>query len=111
MYVRCSVNIFSGLIRIGVIVMTTFVLILPSVWQLLNVYQDSKNFASPENITGLSFGFSSNSMSVSEEVYIYPTTSFMAEAGGALGLFLGFNFMMVWDFIEAIILMVSKKIF
>ena len=59
----------------------------------------------------MSFGFSSNSMSVSEEVYIYPITSFLAEAGGALGLFLGFNFMMVWDFIEAIILMVSKKIF
>ena len=67
--------------------------------------------ASPENITGLSFGFSSNSMTVSEEFYIYPPTSFLAEAGGALGLFLGFNFMMVWDFIEAIISMVAKKYF
>ena len=57
----------------------------------------------------MSFGFSSNRMSVSEEIYIYPATSFLAEVGGALGLFLGFNFLMVWDFIEWIIFMVAKK--
>ena len=78
---------------------------------LNNVYQDPVFFASPENTTGLSFGFSSNTMSVSEEVLIYPTTSFLAEAGGALGLFLGFNFVMVWDIIETILLMVAKKYF
>ena len=76
---------------------------------LFHVHQDSVFFASPENISGLSFGFSSNSKTVSEEVFIYPPTSFLAEAGGALGLFLGFNFVMVWDFIEMIIIMMRKK--
>ena len=78
---------------------------------LNNVYQDSVFFASPANTTGLSFGFSSNTMLVSEEVFIYPATSFLAEAGGALGLFLGFNFVMVWDIIETILLLVGKKYF
>ena len=48
-------------------------------------------------------------MTVSEEVFIYPATSFLAEAGGALGLFLGFNFVMVWDLIETIFILVIKK--
>ena len=29
---------------------------------------------------------------------LYPFTSFLAEFGGALGLFLGFSFVMLWDF-------------
>ena len=32
-----------------------------------------------------------------EEVYMYPFRSFLAEFGGALGLFLGFSFLTVWD--------------
>ena len=36
-------------------------------------------------------------MSVYEEVRVYPFESFLAEVGGALGLFLGFSFIMIWD--------------
>ena len=34
---------------------------------------------------------------VETEELIYPWQSFLAEFGGALGLFLGFSFMTVWD--------------
>ena len=34
------------------------------------------------------------------EELIYPMESFVSEFGGALGLFLGFSFMMVWDMLE-----------
>ena len=32
---------------------------------------------------------------------MYPFSSFVAEAGGALGLFLGFSFLMLWNVLEA----------
>ena len=37
---------------------------------------------------------------VMEEEYVYPLDSFIAEFGGALGLFLGFSFLMIWDLIQ-----------
>ena len=47
------------------------------------------------------FSFSLWSVSVDtkteKEQLVYPTTSLVAEFGGALGLFLGFSFMVVWD--------------
>ena len=43
------------------------------------------------NETGLLFGFSSNTLVIKEEDYLYPPESFLAEIGGSLGLFLGFS--------------------
>ena len=34
------------------------------------------------------------------EVLLYPGTSFVSELGGALGLFVGFSFWMIWDLAE-----------
>ena len=34
------------------------------------------------------------------EEYMYSFTSFLAEFGGALGLFLGFSFYSLWDWLE-----------
>ena len=34
-----------------------------------------------------------------EEEWVYPSLSFLAEFGGALGMFLGFSFMTIWDFL------------
>ena len=45
------------------------------------------------------FSFSSNSVTVKEEAYIYPLPSFVAEVGGSLGLFLGFSFLGIWDWV------------
>ena len=36
-------------------------------------------------------------MQVETEELIYPWQSFVAEFGGALGLFLGFSLMTIWD--------------
>ena len=38
---------------------------------------------------------------IEEEVLLYPFTSFLAEFGGALGLFLGFSFLTIWQEIRS----------
>ena len=53
-------------------------------------------------VGGLQFGFSSTSVTIKEEAEVYPFTSFLAEVGGALGLFLGLSFLSFWDmFVDA----------
>ena len=52
--------------------------------------------------------FSTNVLTVLEEQYVYPMDSFIAEFGGALGLFLGFSFMMVWDLIQFVLASMKK---
>ena len=46
--------------------------------------------------TSLAFWVASSKTWIEEEVLLYPFTSFLAEFGGALGLFLGFSFMTIW---------------
>ena len=54
--------------------------------------------------TRIFFALSSSTNIVSKtEIYIFPFESLVAELGGALGLFLGFSFVMVWDLIDLII--------
>ena len=38
-------------------------------------------------------------MLVEEEIYNFDIADLVAECGGSLGLFVGFNFLMVWDFL------------
>ena len=40
---------------------------------------------------------------VQTEVILYTATSYVAEFGGTLGLFLGFSFMSLWDGVEAMV--------
>ena len=42
------------------------------------------------------------------EQLLYPLVSFISEFGGALGLFLGFSFLMIWDALEAVIKLCSR---
>ena len=42
-----------------------------------------------------------------QEILLYPFTSLLAEFGGALGLFLGFSIMTIWDGVEGILGYVS----
>ena len=37
---------------------------------------------------------------IEQEILLYPFTSLLAEFGGALGLFLGFSIMTIWDGVE-----------
>ena len=45
---------------------------------------------------------------IEKEILLYPFTSLLAEFGGALGLFLGFSIMTIWDGAEGIIEYVFK---
>ena len=40
-----------------------------------------------------------NDSKIETEELIYPWQSLVAEFGGALGLFLGFSLMTIWDFV------------
>ena len=48
----------------------------------------------------LGISFATTQVTIKTEIYIYPFSSFLAEFGGALGMFLGFSFFMLWDFIK-----------
>ena len=41
----------------------------------------------------------SNTIEVQREEEAFPIGSMVADVGGALGLFIGFNFLMIWDWI------------
>ena len=43
--------------------------------------------------------FQTNIVEVQREELAYPLLSLVADVGGVLGLFLGFNFLMIWDWI------------
>ena len=45
---------------------------------------------------------STKTVLVKTEHLVYPFSSFLAEFGGALGLFLGFSFFMIWDFLQMV---------
>ena len=49
------------------------------------------------NGTELFAVFSTQNILVRREVLAFPTDSLVADCGGILGLFLGFNFLMVWE--------------
>ena len=53
------------------------------------------------NSTRAFLAFESNYIVSKKQVWVYPWTSLIAEFGGTLGLFVGFSFIMIWDFAEA----------
>ena len=60
----------------------------------------------------LSFGimFGSGTIEVAREEKIYPLSSFIAEFGGCLGMFLGFSFLMVVNFLQENLLNIKQKL-
>ena len=48
-------------------------------------------------LPGYMFGFSTNTVTVKQEAYLYPLSSLVAEFGGTLGLFVGFSFLTLWE--------------
>ena len=51
-----------------------------------------------ENITTLKIMFGSPTLLIEREQLAFPFSSLVADCGGTLGLFIGFNFVMIWDF-------------
>ena len=61
------------------------------------------------NKTYLQIKLASRKITVKTETLIFPLRSFISEFGGALGLFLGFSFIMLWDAFEQFIILVMRK--
>ena len=53
--------------------------------------------SSNSNVTVLDIKFDSPLITTEEEVMAYSFGSLIADFGGLLGLFVGFNFLMIWD--------------
>ena len=62
-----------------------------------------------DNLSTLIPYFSSKSVEVLREEEAYPIGSLVADVGGVLGLFIGFNFLMFWDWIVWGIQQIHKK--
>ena len=61
------------------------------------------------NMTTIMPFFTSESVQVSYEEEAHSLGSLVADIGGVLGLFVGFNFVMVWDWIVSGIRSFSQK--
>ena len=53
----------------------------------------------PNDGTVLALTFASPTIEVLKEAEAYPFLSLVADCGGVLGLFIGFNFMIIWDWV------------
>ena len=53
--------------------------------------------------------FASDIIKVHKEEEAFPFISLVADCGGILGLFIGFNFLMIWDWIIKIVESLSKN--
>ena len=51
-----------------------------------------------------------NEVQEEEEHLIYDFISFVSECGGSLGLFLGFSFFMVFEYITPVLLLARKAL-
>ena len=51
----------------------------------------------PANYTQMRLMYASDSIEVQKEEEAYSFLSMVADCGGLLGLFIGFNFLMIWD--------------
>ena len=76
-------------------------------------YTEFKEVGHPKNVHATGYGlwlrFAKTEMVEDKEAYVYGFVSFVSEFGGSLGLFLGFSFLMVWEFIEPLVLIGYQK--
>ena len=56
-----------------------------------------------KNLSEIRFWFYSQTVYIEKEVLDYPFITLLADFGGVLGLFIGFNFLMIWDIIVFVI--------
>ena len=66
-------------------------------------------FSSSRTGRGLTIVLGAKKFMKRKEVEVYPLESFISEFGGALGLFIGFSFMMIWDLIEMLLTILIAK--
>ena len=61
-------------------------------------------------VPGYMFVLVNDELTIKTEAYLYDERSLLAEFGGALGLFLGFSFYMLWEIFEPIVNSFKKQI-
>ena len=54
--------------------------------------------------------FSSDTILVRKEEEAFPFASLVADCGGILGLFVGFNFLMIWEWMMDLLLIIVLKV-
>ena len=54
--------------------------------------------------------YASNTVLVRKEEIAFPLDSLVADVGGILGLFIGFNFLMIWELIIDFVLILMNKV-
>ena len=80
-----------------------------AIYDTLNMNKKESNYRTfPENQISVCLWPVSQYTQVEEEVLVYPFQSFLAEFGGALGLFLGFSFMTIWDGVMGMMISVME---
>ena len=62
------------------------------------------------NETKLEMAFTSNSILVQREVDAFSFGSLVADCGGVLGLFIGLNFLMIWDWMVFLAIIFPKQL-
>ena len=55
------------------------------------------------NVSEIRVLWSGQTLSFEKEELAYPFITLLADFGGVLGLFIGFNFLMIWDIIVFVI--------
>ena len=78
------------------------------------IYSEFKIFGNPNvadlNEYGFQLSFAKAEVVEEKEVLVYDSLSFVAESGGALGLFLGFSFLTLLDIFEHFVAALYKQI-
>ena len=64
----------------------------------------------PQNSLELVLAYAGNSIEVQREEEVYSLLSLVADVGGVLGLFIGFNFIMLWDWMISVMILASPKV-
>ena len=64
----------------------------------------------PQNSLELVLAYAVNSIKVQREEEAYSLLSLVADVGGVLGLFIGFNFIMIWDWMISVMILASPKV-
>ena len=64
----------------------------------------------PQNSLELVVAYAGNSIEVQREEEVYSLLSLVADVGGVLGLFIGFNFIMLWDWMISVMILASPKV-
>ena len=64
----------------------------------------------PQNSLELVIAYAGNSIEVQREEEVYSLLSLVADVGGVLGLFIGFNFIMLWDWMISVMILATPKV-